>query len=189
MRKLIVSEFISLDGVIDDPGGGDKTPRGGWTFQYDQGPEGGQFKYDELFASDALLLGRITYEGFAAAWPNMPDTGDFGEQMNGMKKYVVSTTLKKADWNNSAIISKNVMEEVAALKKQPGKNINIYGSGQLVSSLTKHNLIDEYWLMVFPIVLGAGKKLFRDGSEAKLKLAETKTLGSGIILLKYEPAT
>jgi len=188
MRKVVVSEFVSLDGVIGDPGGSEKTEKGGWTFKFDQGPEGGKFKYGELFASDALLLGRVTYEGFAAAWPNMPDTGDYGVRMNNMAKFVVSTTLKKAEWNNSKIISNNVAEEVSTLKKQPGQNILVFGSGQLVNTLMQHDLIDEYWLMVFPIVLGSGKRLFRDGSKATLKLAETKTLGSGIVLLTYQPA-
>lgn len=187
MRKVVVSEFISLDGIMSDPGGSDGTPQGGWARKFDQGPEGGQFKYGELFAADTLLLGRLTYDGFAAAWPNMPDTGDYGERMNSMEKVVVSTTLKKADWNNSKIVSKNVAEEVAALKNRSGQNILVFGSGQLVNTLMQHDLVDEYWLMVFPIVLGGGKRLFRDGSQATLKLTESKTVGSGISLVCYQP--
>ena len=186
MRKIVVSEFISLDGVIGDPGGSEKTPQGGWTFKFDQGPEGGKFKYGELFAHDALLLGRLTYDGFAKAWPTMEGTGEYGERMNGIQKYVVSTTLKNADWNNTQIISTNVAEEIAALKQQPGQDILIFGSSQLVQSLMKHDLIDDYWLMVFPIVLGEGKRLFADDSRATLKLAETKTLDSGIMLHCYQ---
>jgi dihydrofolate reductase len=186
MRKVVVSEFVSLDGIYSDPGGSEKTEQGGWTFKFDQGPEGGTFKYGELFASDALLLGRVTYDGFAAAWPNMPDTGDYGERMNSMAKYVVSTTLKNAAWNNTTIISQNVAEEVKALKNQPGQNILVFGSGQLVNTLMQHDLIDEYWLMVFPIVLGGGKRLFGDGSKATLKLVETKMVGD-VSLVCYQP--
>jgi dihydrofolate reductase len=187
MRKVVVSEFVSLDGIMSDPGGSDNTPQGGWARKFDQGPEGGQFKYGELFQSDTLLLGRLTYDGFAAAWPDMPDTGDYGERMNSMEKVVVSTTLKKGDWNNSKIISKNVADEVAALKNKSGQNILVFGSGQLVNTLMQYDLVDEYWLMVFPIVLGGGKRLFRDDSQATLKLVESKTLGSGITLVCYQP--
>src|SRR5947199_10784796 len=122
MRKIVVSEFVTLDGVIEDPGGSEGTKHGGWSFQFGS-EEQGKYKFDELFASDALLLGRATYQGFAAAWPTMPGTGEYGERMNSLPKYVVSTTLKTVEWNNSTLIKQNVAEEVAKLKQQPGQNI------------------------------------------------------------------
>jgi dihydrofolate reductase len=190
VRKVIVSEFVTLDGVIEDPGGSGEFDRGGWSFQSDRGPEGDKFKFDELAAADALLLGRVTYDGFAAAWPNMLEqTGEYGAWMNGYPKYVVSTTLEEAGWNNSTIIKENVVEEVSRLKEQPGKDILIFGSGVLVSTLMEHDLIDEYRLMVFPVVLGSGQRLFEGVSDQKaLKLVDTKTFGSGVVVLSYQPA-
>ncbi len=181
MRRVIVSEFVALDGVMEDPG---------WTFQF-SGEEQDKVKFDELSASDALLLGRVTYEGFAAAWPQMEEqTGEYGAWMNGYPKYVVSTTLEEPlEWNNSTLIKENVAEEVSRLKQQPGKDILIFGSGDLVNTLMRHDLIDEYRLMVFPVVVGSGKRLFRDGSDTKaLRLVETKTFGSGVVVLSYQPA-
>ena len=134
MRKIIVSEFVSLDGVMEDPGGSEKSKHGAWTFLY-WSEEIGKFKADELFACDAQLLGRVTYQGFAAAWPTMEGTGEFGERMNNMPKYVVSKTLDKVEWNNSRLIKGNVAEEVAKLKQQPGQNILLGGSGELINSL------------------------------------------------------
>jgi dihydrofolate reductase len=179
MRKVIVSEFVSLDGVIGDPM---------WTFQF-HCEEQDKFKFEELKASDALLLGRVTYEGFAAAWPNMiEDNGDYGVWMNDYPKYVVSTTLDKAEWKNSNLIKKNIAEEITNLKQQPGKDILVFGSGNLVQTLKQLDLIDEYRLMVFPIVLGSGKRLFEEGTDEKvLKLTDTKTLSSGTIVLTYQP--
>ena len=180
MRKVIVSEYLTLDGVMEEPGN--------WSFQF-WSEESSKFKYDELFASDALLLGRVTYEGFAKAWPTMKDTGEFGERMNGLPKYVVSTTLDKAEWNNSTIIKANVVEEVSRLKSMPGQDILVVGSGKLVHTLMQHNLIDEYRFMVHPIILGSGKRLFRDESDAKvLRLVDTKPFSSGIVVLYYQPA-
>lgn len=187
MRKVVVSEYVTVDGVMEDPGGAEGFKYGGWSFQY-WSDEAAKYKYDELFASDALLLGRVTYQGFAAAWPTMEGTGDFGERMNSLPKYVVSTTLEKAEWNNSTIIKANVVEEIARLKAMPGQDILIGGSGDLAHSLAQHNLIDEYRLMVYPVALGRGKRLFREGSDAlKLQLVDTKTFGSGVVVLTYQP--
>ncbi len=180
MRKIIVSEFVSVDGVMEDPG---------WTFQFES-EEKDQFKFDELAASDALLLGRVTYEGFAAAWPQMEEqTGDYGAWMNSYPKYVVSTTLEQAEWNNSTIIEDNIVEEISHLKQQSGKDILVFGSGDLVNTLLEHDLVDEYRFMIFPVVVGSGKRLFGDGLDTTiLNLTETKTLGSGVVVLTYQPA-
>jgi dihydrofolate reductase len=177
MRKIVVTEFMTLDGVIQDPHL--------WSFPY-WSDETGQFKNDELLASDALLLGRVTYAGFAEAWPSRD--GEFADRFNSMPKYVVSTTLKQADWNNSHILSKNVTAELEKLKHEPGKDIVIHGSRTLIRSLLKDNLIDQYNLLVYPLVLGSGIKLFGEGDETKLKLVENKSLGSGVVALVYQPA-
>ena len=178
MRKVIVSEFVSLDGVMENPA---------WTFQFGS-QEQEQYKFDELFACDALLLGRVTYQGFADAWPKMQGTGSYGERMNSMPKYVASTTLTEMEWNAS-LIKGDLAEEVSRLKQQPGQDILVFGSGELVYTLHDHDLIDEYRLMVFPIVLGSGKRIFREGSKQKiLKLVESKTFASGVVVLSYEPA-
>ncbi len=179
MRKVIASEYLTLDGVMEEPGK--------WSFQF-WSEEAAKFKFDELFASDALLLGRVTYQGFAAAWPTMTDTGEFGERMNSLPKHVVTTTLPELEWNSTPI-KENIAEEVSRLKQQPGQDILIYGSADLIHTLMQHDLIDEYRLMVYPIVLGSGKRLFREGSETKvLKLVETKTFSSGVVVLTYQPA-
>ena len=181
MRRVVVSEFISLDGVVEDPR---------WTFEFPS-EDRDQFKFDELAASDALLLGRVTYEGFAAAWPQMEEqTGEYGAWMNGYPKYVVSTTLEEPlEWNNSTLVEGDIAEEVSRLKDQPGKDILIFGSGDLVNTLMQHDLIDEYRLMVFPIVVGSGKRLFDEGGDTKtLQLVGTQTFDSGAIVLTYAPA-
>ncbi|MDQ2787576.1 MAG: dihydrofolate reductase family protein [Chloroflexota bacterium] len=179
MRKVIVTEYVTLDGVMEEPGQ--------WSFQF-WNDEAATYKYDELFASDALLLGRVTYQGFAAAWPTMTGTGDFGERMNSLPKYVASTTLKEMTWN-ATVIEGNVVETVTKMKQQPGQDILVAGSGALVQTLMQHDLVDEYRLMIYPIVLGSGKRLFREGSETKnLKLVETKTFSSGVVVLTYQPA-
>jgi dihydrofolate reductase len=181
MRKLVVSEFVSLDGVMEEPS---------WTFQFES-EERDRFKFDELSASGDLLLGRVTYEGFAAAWPQMEEqTGEYGAWMNGYPKLVVSTTLEEPlEWNNSTLVKGEVAEEVSRLKEQPGKDILIFGSGDLVNTLMQHDLIDEYRLMVFPVVVGSGKRLFSGGSVTKtLTLVETKTFGSSVVVLTYVPA-
>lgn len=187
MRKIIVSEFVSLDGVMEDPGGAEGFEHGGWTMSY-WNDDIGKVKTDELFASDALLLGRVTYEGFAAAWPGRTDEAGFADRMNNVPKYVVSTTLNDANWKNSHIIAENVAEEIATLKQQPGQDILVAGSGKLIESLMRHNLVDEYTLLVYPVVLGSGKRLFKDGITATMKLVEAKPLGE-VTLLRYTPAT
>jgi dihydrofolate reductase len=176
MRNLVVTEFMSLDGVIENPS---------WTFKY-WNDETAQFKGDESNASDALLLGRVTYQGFAAAWPNSKDEG--AEYFNGVRKYVVSTTLDKAEWNNSVIIKDNVVEEITKLKQGDGKDITVHGSGKLVQTLIKHNLVDSIRLLVYPLVIGKGQKLFEEGTEATLELIEAKSFSSGVTALIYQPA-
>ncbi len=185
MRRVIASEYVTLDGVMEAPGGEDSLgARGGWSFLYAD-EEAAAFKFDELMASDALLLGRVTYEIFAASWPSR--TGDFAERMNQLPKYVVSTTLETAAWDQSHLIQEDVVEAVSKLKRQPGQNILIYGSADLVHTLTQHALIDEYRLMIFPLVLGIGKRLFADGSRVTLKLVESRTFQSGVVVLTYQP--
>jgi len=182
MGKLVVTEFVSLDGVMEDPGGAEGYAHGGWTFQFDQG-EGGAFKFEELKASDAQLLGRRTYEGFAKAWPTMEGTGEFGEKMNAMPKFVVSSTLENPEWNNTTVLKGDLADEVGKLKQHFDGDILVAGSAQLVQSLLARDLVDELRLMVFPIVLGTGKRLFADGAEpATLNLVETKQTGSVVIL-------
>ncbi|MGA2503261.1 MAG: dihydrofolate reductase family protein [Anaerolineales bacterium] len=185
MREVIVSEFITLDGVMEDPGGVEKFIHGGWAFKFERGPKGDKFKLDEVIEAGTLLLGRITYEGFAAAWPSR--AGEFANKMNNMPKYIVSKSLRDLKWNNSNLIKDNIVEEVTKLKAMPGGDILVAGSGQLVHLLMRHNLIDEYRLMVYPVILGSGKRLFKDEGSMKLTLAETKQFGSGIILLRYHP--
>jgi dihydrofolate reductase len=178
MRKVIASEYVTLDGVMDEPGL--------WSGPF-WSDEASNFKHNELFASDALLLGRVTYEGFAKAWPTMEGTGDYGERMNSLPKYVVSTTLDKAEWN-ATLIKGSVAETVAALKQQPGQDILVFGSGQLLHTLIQHDLVDEYRLMVHPIIVGSGKRLFPEGAaQTVLQLVETKPFSSGVVVLTYQP--
>jgi dihydrofolate reductase len=187
VSKLIATEFVSLDGVMEDPGGSEEFEHGGWSFKVERGEEGNQFKLDETMQSDALLLGRITYQGFAEAWPSR--TGEFADKFNTMPKFVVSATLEDPEWNNTTVIKGNVAEEVSKLKQQPGGDIVIHGSAQLVQALLEDDLIDEYRLMVFPIVLGSGKRLFSDtGKAMTLKLVDSKTVGAGVLILTYQPA-
>ncbi len=185
MRKVVVSEFVSLDGVMQDPGGVGEFEHGGWSMSY-WNDEIGKFKYEELFASDALLLGRVTYQGFAAAWPSMKDAGDFGDRMNNLPKYVVSTTLNKVEWNNSRLIKGNVAEEVSRLKQQPGQDILVGGSAKLVQTLMQHDLVDDYRLLVYPVVLGSGKRLFTNGHKMPLELVDARPVGSGVVALTYQ---
>jgi len=184
--RIIVTEFVSLDGVIEAPGGGEDYKHGGWTFEIDRGAEGNKFKLDETLDADALLLGRVTYEGFAAAWPSRED--EFADKFNTMPKYVVSSTLDKPDWNNSTVLDGDVAEEVANLKQTQEGDIVVHGSAQLVQALIEHDLVDELRLMVFPVVLGSGKRLFGDTSDKKrLRLTDSKTVGDGVSILVYEP--
>jgi dihydrofolate reductase len=189
MGKLVVSEFITLDGVIEDPGGSEGSKQGGWSFRH-AAPEGQQFKFDELRDADVQLLGRITYEGFAAAWPAMEEsTGEFGKKMNAMPKVVVSTTLTSPAWNNTTVISGNLPDDIAKLKQRYQGDILVAGSATLVRSLAEHNLVDEYRLIVHPILLGQGKRLFLQGfPSADLELAESRKIGPDVLLLIYRSA-
>ncbi|MEK6252310.1 MAG: dihydrofolate reductase family protein [Actinomycetota bacterium] len=189
MGKVVVTEFVSLDGVMEDPGGAEDFEHGGWTFEFDRGPEGDKFKLDEVLDADAQLLGRVTYQGFAEAWPSMTDEAGFADKMNSMPKYVVSTTLEEVEWNNSTLIKGDVAEEVSKLKQQPGGDILVAGSATLVHTLMEHDLVDELRLMVFPVVLGSGKRLFGEGSDrTDLRLVDSKRLDSGILILTYQRA-
>jgi dihydrofolate reductase len=186
MGKVVVSQFISVDGVVEDPGGSESWERGGWAFQFDRGDEGNKFKLDEVMASEALLLGRVTYEGFAEAWPSR--TGEFADKFNGMPKYVVSTTLKDPEWNNSTVIADDVPAAVAKLKQEIDGDILVNGSVQLVQALAESGLVDEYRFMMFPTVLGGGKHLFGETPAATaLKLVDAKPAGETYILI-YEPS-
>lgn len=187
MAKIVVSQFVSVDGVIEDPGGSENWDRGGWAFKYKRGPEGDQFKVDEVMAADALLLGRVTYEGFAEAWPSR--SGDFADKFNSMRKYVVSGSMDTADWNNSVVVAPDALvDTVAKLREEPGGDVLVNGSAQLVETLRANDLVDEYRLMIFPTVLGAGKRLFADdGAVSALRLVDSKPAGECLILI-YEPA-
>jgi len=187
MGKLVVTEFISLDGVIEAPGGGEGYPHAGWSFRF-PAPEGQQFKFDELQSADAQLLGRVTYEGFAAAWPQMSDPGGFADKMNAMPKVVVSTTLTDPAWNNTTVIADDVPAEVTKLKDQYQGDILVAGSATLVGTLREHDLVDEYRLTVHPVVLGSGKRLFGDSVAATdLELVESRKAGPDVLLLTYRP--
>jgi dihydrofolate reductase len=185
MRKLVASFFISLDGVVQGPGPGDDFELAGWTMPY-WDDDIAAFVGAGIAAADTLLLGRVTYEGFAAAFAS--STGPDAEAMNAYRKYVVSTTLERADWANTSLISGNVVEEVATLKRQPGRDIGMSGSGTLVQSLLNEGLIDELNLLIYPVVLGRGKRLFPGGFNRTLKLVQSKTSGSGVLLTTYQVA-
>jgi dihydrofolate reductase len=187
MGKIVVTEFISLDGVIEDPGGAENYSRGGWAFDFDRGEEGDKFKLDELFEAEAQLLGRVTYEGFAAAWPEREDEAGFAKKMNEMPKYVVSSTIQQPEWQNTTVLSGDPVAAVADLRNEVDGIVLIAG---LVQTLLENDLVNELRLMIFPVLLGGGKRLFPEG-EAKtlLKLTEAKTVGDGVSLLRYEPRT
>jgi dihydrofolate reductase len=176
VRKLIVSEFVSLDGVIENPM---------WTFPY-WNEEVADFKYKELFSTDNLLLGRVTYDGFAQAWPERKGSDDYAYRINTMSKYVVSSTLTELLWENSIQIKDNVIEQIKRLKEEPGQDILIFGSGALYNSLIPYGLIDRYHLIVYPLTIGTGQKLFNEGIKAKLKLIETQPFSSGAAAMVYE---
>jgi dihydrofolate reductase len=187
MGRIVVTEFVSLDGVVEDPGGAEGFKYGGWSFEIARGDDGDKFKLDEALDADALLLGRVTYDGFAAAWPSRD--GDFADKFNTMPKYVVSSTLEDPEWNNSTVLTGDVAEAVSKLKQEQDGDIVVHGSPQLVQTLLEHDLVDEFRLMVYPVVLGTGKRLFGDTSDKKgLRLADSKTVGDGIAILVYEPA-
>ena len=184
MGRIVVTEFISLDGVIEAPGGGEDYKYGGWTFEIDRGDEGNQFKLDETMSSAALLLGRRTYEGFAAAWPERD--GEFADKFNTMPKYVVSSTLRDPEWTNSTVLSGDVVDEITKLKREQDGDIVVHGSAQLVQSLIENDMVDELRLMVFPVVLGTGKRLFGETTDKKrLRLSSSTVVGDGVAIQVY----
>jgi dihydrofolate reductase len=187
MGRVVVTEFVSVDGVIQAPGDSSEYERGGWATG--GGQAGNQFKFDELMASDAQLLGRVTYEGFAKAWPSIEGTGVFGERMNAMPKYVASTTLSEPDWENTSVLDGDLGAAVTALKDRYDGDILIAGSAQLVQSLLDLDLVDELRLMVFPVVMGKGTRLFGETSAIKpLQLIDSTALQDGVFVLTYRPA-
>lgn len=185
MGKVVVTEFVSVDGVFEDPGGSEDYEHGAWTFEYDRGAEGNQFKLDELMEAEVQLFGRVTYEGFAAAWPSRE--GEFADRINRGKKIVVSTTLIEPGWQNSRVISDDVPAQIAKLKADMPGVILVAGSGTLVGTLLEHDLVDEIRLMVFPTILGRDKHLFPVGIDRlKLRLVEARTVGpDGVQVLVY----
>src|SRR5436309_15950656 len=186
MRKLVVTQFVSLDGVMEGPGGENKE-LGPWTFTFDRGDEGNQYKLDETMASDALLLGRVTYEGFAAAWPSRD--GEFADKFNTMPKYVVSSTLSEPEWTNSTVLSGDIAADVENLKGKHDGDIVVHGSVQLARYLIDHDLVDELRLMVYPVVLGQGRRLFGETSDKKtLRLVDSKVGGDSVVVLTYAKA-
>jgi dihydrofolate reductase len=190
MGTIVVTEFVSLDGVIEAPGGGEDYEHAGWTFEFETGDAGMKFKFDELMQAEAQLLGRVTYEGFAAAWPTMTDEAGFADKMNAMPKYVTSSTLDRADWNNTTVLRGDVAGSAAQLKQDVGGVILVAGSATLVQALVANDLVDELRLMVFPVVLGSGKRLFAGtgGPRKRLQLADMTALGDGVTLLTYRAA-
>ena len=187
MGRIIVTEFVSLDGVVEAPGGGEDFEHGGWSLEINRGDEGDQFKLDETLGSEALLLGRVTYEGFASSWPSRD--GEFADKFNTMPKYVVSSTLENPDWNNTTVLKGDIAQEVAKLKQERSGDIVVHGSPQLVEALLDQDLVDELRLMVFPVVLGSGKRLFGDTSDKKpLRLVDSKVVGDGVAIMVYKPA-
>ena len=185
MGRIVVTEFISLDGVVEDPGGSEDFKHSGWSFEIDRGDEGNRFKLDETMESEALLLGRVTYEGFAEAWPQRD--GEFADKFNNMPKYVVSSTLSDPEWTNSTVINGDVAEAVEQVRDRHEGDVVVHGSVQLVQELLERDLVDELRLMVFPVVLGSGKRLFGETSDKKpLKLADSKTVGEGVTILVYQ---
>lgn len=177
MRNIIVTEFLSLDGVMENPM---------WTLKY-WNDEIAAFKGEETSAGEPLLLGRVTYEGFAAAWPQRTDEASGGVYFNGTRKYVVSTTLDKVEWNNSTLIKENIVAEIAKLKQEDGPDIVVHGSGKLVQTLIQHDLVDRFRLLVYPVVLGKGQRLFEEGTTATLRLLESRAFSAGVTALIYEP--
>lgn len=186
MGRIVVTEFTSLDGVMEDPGGSEDFKYGGWSFEFARGEEGDRFKLDEALEAEALLLGRVTYEGFAEAWPTR--SGEFADKFNSMPKYVLSSTLDDPKWNNTTVLKGDVVEAVSKLRQELKGNIVVHGSAQLVHFLVEHDLVDELRLMVFPVLLGTGKSIFGSTSKKKtLRLIDSKTVGDGVVILIYEP--
>jgi dihydrofolate reductase len=185
MGRLVVSAYMSVDGVVEAPSGDEPFERVGWTDDFSRGPDGDQFKVDETMASDAQLLGRTTYEGFAAAWPHYD--GEFADYFNSMPKHVVSSTLKDPAWENTTVLEGDLVDEVTRLKQHYERDIVVHGSPQLAQALIEHDLVDALHLLFYPLIVGSGKRLFDATSETKrLQLVETRTFGDGIQLLVYE---
>ena len=188
MGKLVVTEFVSIDGVFQDPGGSENHEHGGWTFEYDRREDGNKFKMDELTESSVQLLGRRTYEGFAEAWPSRE--GPFADKLNNDPKYVVSNTLTDPAWQNTRVISGDVVDGVSKLKDATEGTILVAGSGTLVRTLLAADLVDELRLMVFPTILGRGQRVFPDGIDRlKFKLAESRTVGTDGVLAQVYTRT
>jgi dihydrofolate reductase len=187
MGRIVVTEFVSLDGVMEDPGGSENFKYGGWTFEIARGDEGDKFKLDETMEAEALLLGRVTFEGFAEAWPSR--TGEFADKFNNMPKYVVSSTLREPTWNNTTVLSGDLVEEVSKVRDNASGDVYVHGSRQLAQALLEYDLVDELHLMVFPVVLGTGKRMFGDTTDKKpLRLVDSKFVGDGVAILVYRPA-
>ena len=185
--RIVVTEFVSLDGVMEDPGGSEGYKHGGWTFEFSRGDEGDKFKLDEALEADALLLGRVTYAGFAEAWPSRD--GEFADKFNNMPKYVVSSTLENPEWNNSTVLKGDLAEEVSKLRRDHNGDIVVHGSARLAQALVEKGLVDELRLMVFPVVLGSGKQLFDETTDKKrMRLVDSKIVGDGVAILIYQPA-
>jgi dihydrofolate reductase len=182
-RRIVATDYISLDGVIEDPVGMENSGLGNWTGPYSRGPEGDRFKHEELMAADCMIFGRATYEAFAGAWPNRKD--EFADRINSLPKYVASSTLKKATWGETTIWNGDIVSAAKALRANGGGDALIYGSASVVHQLAPAGLIDEYRLMIYPTILGAGKRLYPNGAASKLQLAECKQLGGDIVLLRY----
>ena len=183
MGRIVVTEFVSVDGVMEDPGGAENFAHGGWTFEIDRG-EGDAFKLEETMSSDALLLGRVTYRGFAEAWPSRE--GEFAEKFNTMPKYVVSSTLRDPTWTNTTVLGGDLAEAVAELRERYEGDVVVHGSAQLFQALLRDDLVDELRLMVFPVVLGSGRRLFgENGEKLRLRLVESRMVGDGVLILVY----
>jgi dihydrofolate reductase len=183
--RIVVTEFVSQDGVMEDPGGAENFKHGGWSFEISRGEEGDKFKLDEAFSSEGLLLGRVTYEGFAEAWPSRE--GEFADKFNTMPKYVVSSTLAEPAWNNTTVLKGDIEQEVVKLKEEQDGDIVVHGSARLVQTLIERDLVDELRLMVYPIVLGSGKRLFGETTDKKpLRLVDSKVVGDGVTVNVYD---
>ncbi len=188
MGRIVVTEYISVDGIVEAPSGTESFERVGWTDGFSRGPEGDQFKWEETRTSDALLLGRVTYDGFAAVWPTFE--GEFADKFNSMPKYVISSTLEAPEWNNTTVLRGDVVDEVSKLREMYEGDIVVHGSPQLAQTLIEHDLVDAIHLQVYPIIVGAGKRLFADTSTTKrMNLTEAKTVGDGVQILIYEKGT
>ena len=187
MGRIVVTEFVSLDGVMEDPGGSESFEYGGWSFEFQRGDEGDAFKLDETMSSDAMLLGRVTYEGFAQAWPSRE--GEFADKFNSMPKHVVSSTLTDPEWTNTTVVRGDLREEVPKLRDRYDRDVVVHGSARLVQALLDEDLVDELRLMVFPMVLGRGKRVFGETKDKKkLRLANSKIVGDGVAILVYQRA-